>query len=547
METIFNGFRPDYVTELGKQYLVLDRPDFKRQELIAYQIEMIARNSIPGVAPLEIREKDLQIKLYYPLQGYMSLTNYLRRQKISKANFIDLVDKLLNTLTGSKKFFLLEHAFIFSEDYVYVDARNLDLRLIYLPVESTIVRQTTANHNVVVKDFLMHLVIDFAQIETQDNFVQRFLQLVKQKDLSLEELRRELYNLNSPDAATKISNRSTPAISNAATNAADITDTTDKTYTTNKTDKPNGTNVTNQTNTTDITNTTNTTNTINAHSAHITSQSGQIGALAGNGRSISAAHAVTVSKAVDLGAIGNTKGNRLRGSIAQQVSVAGLNTRKLVLYILAVISVGGAILSTVEDLPGFLVTNAEGLVYLLLAGILAVGLFLRKGSKQSTPEVVNKPTRQPELRTEPTVPGKVNLFTFELDGSAAVTVPQVIRAFEEVAVSDETEILAGGNYPMLKAVVGSETIIITKPGFTLGRNQEICDYALQNHGVGRLHAQVKQLEGVHYLTDLDSRNGTFINGERLVSNKPYEIKHQDRIAIANAEYLFWVKVEEKLC
>lgn len=561
METICNGFSADYVTELGKQYLVLTRTDFSRQDLITHQIEMIIRNPIPGFAPLEVREKDLLVKLYYPLQGYISLANFLRREKISKANFVDLVDKLLATIIDSKKYFLLEHSFIFAEDYLYVDPKSLDLRLVYVPVEFSKSVEKTAS----VRVFLLHLAIDIANIDTQDNFVQRFLQLVKQEEMALPELRRELHRLKG-SAVNPFSN--SPAVSTGSATSHTTNSPFDLTKAPNGPNTPDIANASNVPNTPNTTITPNVPNELNmsiepkrSNSLKLCKAPVSDESKLSNNQTISNGPNISGTSSHNSPIVGGSKGNRLlspnvgTGDRDQQVAFFGLTTRKAILSVLAVLSVGAAFLSTIEDLPDFLASNAEGLVYLLLAGVLAVGLILRNLSGKSTPQKEkqlqgrNKPSADSEypINNGPssTNPGQVNLFTFELDRQAAVKVPQVARVLTEVTPSDETEILAGGNYPLLKAAVGSETIIITKPEFNLGRNQEVCDYAVQNHGIGRLHAQVKQMDGAYYLTDLDSKNGTFVNGERLVSNKPLEIKHQDKIALANAEYYFWVKVEEE--
>jgi len=38
--------------------------------------------------------------------------------------------------------------------------------------------------------------------------------------------------------------------------------------------------------------------------------------------------------------------------------------------------------------------------------------------------------------------------------------------------------------------------------------------------------------------DLNSKNGTFVNGVRIAANTEYEIKNNDKITFANSEYVF---------
>lgn len=50
--------------------------------------------------------------------------------------------------------------------------------------------------------------------------------------------------------------------------------------------------------------------------------------------------------------------------------------------------------------------------------------------------------------------------------------------------------------------------------FTIGRVQE-CRLALDAVGVSRLHAQISRSYGQYTLTDMNSKNGTFVNGQRI--------------------------------
>ena len=51
-------------------------------------------------------------------------------------------------------------------------------------------------------------------------------------------------------------------------------------------------------------------------------------------------------------------------------------------------------------------------------------------------------------------------------------------------------------------------------------------------GVSRKHAIIKPLPTACVLIDLDSTNGTFINGNNLIPRQPYLLKSGDEIQIA---------------
>lgn len=48
-------------------------------------------------------------------------------------------------------------------------------------------------------------------------------------------------------------------------------------------------------------------------------------------------------------------------------------------------------------------------------------------------------------------------------------------------------------------------------------------------GVSRRHAALVEYQGLVHLVDLNSSNGTFINGERLRAETPYPLHPDDKI------------------
>ena len=72
--------------------------------------------------------------------------------------------------------------------------------------------------------------------------------------------------------------------------------------------------------------------------------------------------------------------------------------------------------------------------------------------------------------------------------------------------------------------------------FTLGRSSEdqpilpdidLAPYKAYEFGVSRLHASIELSQPYALLTDFGSANGTQLNGQKMVPNKPYPITHGD--------------------
>lgn len=83
----------------------------------------------------------------------------------------------------------------------------------------------------------------------------------------------------------------------------------------------------------------------------------------------------------------------------------------------------------------------------------------------------------------------------------------------------------------------NEDIVIDKDEFIIGRLSGHVDYVLNNKAVGKLHAELIRRDGTCFVRDLNSMNGTFINNQRIESNKEYELKENDRLLLANSEFV----------
>lgn len=71
----------------------------------------------------------------------------------------------------------------------------------------------------------------------------------------------------------------------------------------------------------------------------------------------------------------------------------------------------------------------------------------------------------------------------------------------------------------------------TRTGEKTGANYE---FSAEITPISRLHAQIERKDGVYYIQDLGSSNGTFVNGTKLEANKPCVIEDGDKIAFAIA-------------
>ena len=108
--------------------------------------------------------------------------------------------------------------------------------------------------------------------------------------------------------------------------------------------------------------------------------------------------------------------------------------------------------------------------------------------------------------------------------------------------SDDTVILGCENkkigYLIGNHQGNTEEIQINKDEFIIGRLKEAVDYDIANKTVGKIHAKFIRRDGKFYLIDLESKNGTYIDGARLSSNSTYEVENGATIIFSNVKYTF---------
>ncbi|MDO5154364.1 MAG: DUF6382 domain-containing protein [Eubacteriales bacterium] len=71
----------------------------------------------------------------------------------------------------------------------------------------------------------------------------------------------------------------------------------------------------------------------------------------------------------------------------------------------------------------------------------------------------------------------------------------------------------------------------------VGCMQAGCNYLLKERGISRMHAKLMRKNDGLYVLDLNSTNGTYLNGEILESGEEYILEEGDIIAFAKCEFL----------
>lgn len=103
-----------------------------------------------------------------------------------------------------------------------------------------------------------------------------------------------------------------------------------------------------------------------------------------------------------------------------------------------------------------------------------------------------------------------------------------VRSSNESTIDDEEK-----KIKKAYLIRDNETVEINKDIFLIGRTANTVDYLINNKIIGRIHARIENIDNEYFLTDLDSKNGTYLNGTRLIANERYKLEDRYEIKIAN--------------
>ncbi len=125
----------------------------------------------------------------------------------------------------------------------------------------------------------------------------------------------------------------------------------------------------------------------------------------------------------------------------------------------------------------------------------------------------------------------------KLPGRQRKTEPKYIS--EEEYQEEEEELPQSHPVKLLYLGQGEgQDFFLGEKRFLVGAEEEIVDGFIDSPAAERLHARIEKREDGYYIEDMNSRNGTMVNGETLVYKKPRKLEEGDRITFADVSYRF---------
>lgn len=116
-----------------------------------------------------------------------------------------------------------------------------------------------------------------------------------------------------------------------------------------------------------------------------------------------------------------------------------------------------------------------------------------------------------------------------------------LRRLRDMEAPDDTAIIAPQREIVFVIRGMSERVTLAEGGFlTIGRSDldsgfrpdfDLARYGARKRGVSRKHARLHLLRGSLFVTDLESANGAFLNGERLPAHEPHILISGDTLML----------------
>ncbi|HBY19496.1 MAG: hypothetical protein A2Y24_03600 [Clostridiales bacterium GWE2_32_10] len=117
-----------------------------------------------------------------------------------------------------------------------------------------------------------------------------------------------------------------------------------------------------------------------------------------------------------------------------------------------------------------------------------------------------------------------------------------IEREEETNINEDDKTIVIPNYAYLKSIDGMhEDVIINKERFEIGKIPDKVDFYISNATISRHQAEIVESDGVYGIKDLGSRNGTYVNDEKLENEQTRKLANGDIITFSNESFKFVCK------
>ena len=486
------GLHSEYLENQGTYLMLYKDEGISIKELAALQVKMLQSNVIPRLVPLEIEERDLVVKLRYHLGGKRQLSHFLKGQKLSMYEFVQILLSITSTLAESSNYMLNQHHYIIHEDFMFTERDLSDIALTYVPLEQLMEKEELKEE---LQKFIIRLV--GAVDELKGHPLQEIIQYFNHHTFSLSGLKEKLIHLLSND---ELSREDYKGSDNKASQVRNGQGTSEMVESVNEDEGV---------------------------------------------TPLSKAMKITLLPARNQ----PPKTGLQEVGAAEDKNITHLEpvSSKLITYLFI-----GAFLLISLIWRLYLEIPSEGFLYvcagLSLLVLNSLFIYLKVWRPGVSKELKKKPLQEKKKiaikeklaiskKNENEAESVEHYKTLHNKTTLLQTSNRTVLLNEEMLNNVEEK--QAGAFLEVDRAGNVERVDINSSSFIIGRNPEMVQYIEDHIGVSRAHVEIIHVSQDQYIVkDLGSRNGTFLNNERLVPTKEYTLQKGDVIRIAKNEYTF---------
>ncbi|KAB3537236.1 FHA domain-containing protein [Alkaliphilus pronyensis] len=475
MDVLSNQFCINYETNASGSYLEL-KPTTS-QKIYRHQLEILTDNNHVNMLPIIVHKRDGNLHIFYNITSKQKLSQIIERRRLKRLEFANILMDICKTVIQSSNYLLFEDNFIIDEEAIYVNPSSLKISLLYIPVK---LEKNSFNTSFVrlVNKLIIH--ID-ANDGVNDGFIQRILVQLDRESFNIGWFLKFLKEIRLTEG-----------------NRVEVRD--------------------------------------NKSTDEIIDKNSK----ASNSKPIK--KDIITTKTEDTSAAANNEGaNEMELHIKRNTLILFL-IQLILLSLVAFMFIEANILINEEGLFDFTALIGTILVIGALDYLLITKILKKVKGENEAKDVVNNTVDKDKGKM-----GIKELNLINMNKQEISTFSSESYILDENLIGDslcdsiDTMIIGIDEKQALLTSVRNgiaEKIPINNESFIIGKLADHVDYVISSRGVSRIHAEIFLDNNQYYVKDLNSKNGTFVNGQQIISNQPYEIKDNDTISFADREFVF---------
>lgn len=496
-----------YEAAANASYLVAS---VAQDQFVRYEMKMQENNTIPHLLAAKNFQQDDVIQIYYNVTSKVSLQQILTRQQMQKVEFLTLLEGILSVYDELDEYQLSQGGILLDENYIFLKPGNFDPNFVFLPIHT----EKTGLEN--LQKFVMQMVLDSRIANTNDDFIQRLIGLTNEPSLTIQRMHSEIQGLRSARSVDPVQNKTPELVVPTFSNLPQVKG--------------------------------------NEERRQVQEQQPAKGGAAEE------------KKAKSIQPVKQPPMRKKEQQTAQKSEKATKNDKKRTLFF----AIQGVFVIMVALLlkNGFFMQNGQ-LQYSYIVGVLLLilgtdvvlyrELFVNhKGKPATRPEkkpakanaisakkppktytaaetsaTVQKHEQTPE--TQPTHIPKVDVVPPIIP---TPPLPMNDEQGDDTVVIDERESVGGCLEYVENGLI--KRIHLGEGTTRIGSRSQSVDYVIESKKVSKMHAELTNCGGQYTIRDLNSTNGTYLNGgtQRIVSNQDFQLRNGDKIRMGDVELTF---------